>query len=295
MRYLVRFTSLWIAFTTLEAFAGGPADPRGVARAADSLSARREWYTASVLFRQAAFLSDEPISAAMYLLKGAENLAALENYHEATEMLSQISVAGFPDTLLLKVKYRCALYAYMDAEFAAAEAYLVQGAYLLSDSTLAAETWLLRCLVLNEQYRWSESAQFAHRLNEATAKDDSVLKQRGNLITEIYNNRPHLKSSKKARNMSTFLPGLGQTYAGYPGEGLVSFVSIAAVSAAALVGIINQYYVTSIVLGNYIFGKFYIGGLNRTEFLVDKRNYIRSSPYNRALKEKLMGIFPGEQ
>jgi hypothetical protein len=304
MKYLARYISLWIALSagSLTAMTSHPTgsqageDPMTLARKGDSLLARQEWFTASILFRKAAWLAGGGESAAAYALRAAQSLAAGSQFKDAAALLRETPVEGLADSSVFNLRYHSALYAFMDRDFAFADNALMQADYLIADSMITSRGWLLHALILNEQLRWDEANFYVQRLNNLVyANDADVRLKLANNLNQSYSvkARPRLKSQSKARRMSTFVPGLGQVYAGFPGEGITVFVTVTAIAGAALVGILNQYYFTSIVLGNYVFGKFYLGGLARTEFLVDKSNYLRTHPYNKQLREFILSAFPG--
>jgi hypothetical protein len=178
---------------------------------------------------------------------------------------------------------------YLNNELSRAESFLLQIHYHISDSTLALQSGLLHALVLNDQYRWLESRAILQRFNNA--QKISLISSMNNrlLIDSIYDPKlsPKLKNSEKAIRMSTFFPGLGQCYAGYYGEGISSFLVISASAGAMVLGIIYQYYFTSILTGNLLIGKFYQGGIKRSEFLAEKHNYKKSKTYNEFLRNTI--------
>jgi hypothetical protein len=295
MKSLQAYIFLLTGFLAVSPRAEAGNDPARSARKADSLVMGGDHYTASIYYRKAAFFSDAPVTAGFFLVRAAESLAETRRYNESIEVLNSINTAGLPDSLTFRVKYTAALYAYLNSEFSLAQNFLLQARYLITDSLLIYQTYLLEALSMHEQYRWAEARQLVLQLNSFVNRTENGLRQaKETEINELYGSQslPHIRNKKKAVRMSTFFPGLGQTYAGYPAEGALSFCSIAATSAVALYGLLNQYYFTSFVLGNYIVGKFYQGGLARTEFLIDKRNYVRSHGFNKALRIKLLAMFP---
>lgn len=73
--------------------------------------------------------------------------------------------------------------------------------------------------------------------------------------------------------MSTFLPGLGQMYAGYPLEGIFNLGLQSTCLGLGLYSAYYKYYLTGYFEGFALFPKFYFGGTIRTEYLVEKKNY----------------------
>jgi len=113
------------------------------------------------------------------------------------------------------------------------------------------------------------------------------------IISEIYHagDYPKFKKLKKAQTLSTFLPGAGQLYAGYLGEGLTNVSLQLAALAFTGYAFLSHYYLTAFIVGYGIFSKFYIGGINRLEYLVNKKNYELLRGYNHRLKEEIIDLF----
>ena len=81
---------------------------------------------------------------------------------------------------------------------------------------------------------------------------------------------------KKATKLSSFIPGSGQIYLGYWGEGLTN-ASLQLCSVAFIAyNIIAAQYFTAITLGTGLLQKFYVGGINRVKYLGNKKKMIRS-------------------
>ena len=83
-----------------------------------------------------------------------------------------------------------------------------------------------------------------------------------------------LKKPSRAEWLSTFVPGLGQTYSGYVGEGIAGF----GLNAIALGFIGYNFfltnYLTVFTVGSGVMQKFYFGGRRRAYYLAEKRNEI---------------------
>jgi hypothetical protein len=83
------------------------------------------------------------------------------------------------------------------------------------------------------------------------------------------------------------LPGVGQLYAGYFWEGALNVtLQLAGLGFTGLC-IWQKYYFTGAFVGFSIFQKFYGGGINRTQFLVEKRNHIKIRTFNDEIKKYL--------
>ena len=101
---------------------------------------------------------------------------------------------------------------------------------------------------------------------------------------------PHLKSPKRATILSIFLPGLGQTYAGYPGEGIISLSLNVAALGILVFGAVNAYYISGYVVGAGFLQNFYNGGQKRAAILANKHNYRVTREFNDSIHHFLMSI-----
>lgn len=260
-------------------------------RMADSLLAGGQYYAAGIYYQKLGYFAQgaELKNQARFATAGCYKLSG--NFREGIEQLNGIPLEEASAALITEVKYQCALLCYLDSDPARAESYLQQLAYLVKDSSYIHKTLLLHVLVLNELYRWPEAKQKLSALNNSF----DLTTQAANriLIDSLYNEGliPRLKNSEKAGRMSTFFPGLGQFYTKNYGEGAFSFLSITACAGAAVVGIIYQYYFTSIFVGNLVIGKLYLGGIKRAEFLADRYNYRKAKDYNSFLKTRIRQHF----
>jgi hypothetical protein len=264
-----------------------------IERAADSLSMAGDHHHAALYYQKASWFTSGKLQKVHLLIKASGEFNKLKNYRSAADLLSAVDVANLPDSLVFKVKYKAAVASFLDSDFARAGSNLTQINYLVTDSALIYETYLLNALVLNEQFNWQAAQLKLLQLNHYLNPGGYLRRANDSVITSMYNeqNIPKIKSLNKAVKMSTFFPGLGQTYAGAPAEGLFSFMALVACTGAMVYGIINQYYFTSVVLGNILIGKFYQGGLKRTEFLVEKKNYQRTNKFNSETRNKLINVF----
>jgi hypothetical protein len=264
-----------------------------IEKTADSLSLAGDHHHAALYYQKASWFISDKLQKTHLLIKASVEFNKLKNYKAAADILSAVDVANLPDSIVFNVKYKAAVASFLDRDFARAGSNLMQINYLVTDSALIYETYLLNALVLNEQFNWEAAQLKLLQLNHYLNPDAYLRRTNDSVITGMYarQNIPKIKSVNKAVKMSTFLPGLGQSYAGAPAEGLFSFMAIAACTGAMVYGIINQYYFTSIVLGNILIGKFYQGGLKRTEFLVEKKNYQRTNKFNFETRSRLIDVF----
>ena len=259
---------------------------------ADSLFLAGKYYPASVEYERAAYLSPTNTARTVALLKKAECLKQMESYSDAEKNLERIIYTDLSDTLIAETRYESALCSYLVGDFSNAENHLLQMQSFIKDSSLTKYSLPLYSLVLNELQRWDEAKEKILRainLSEMNIAEKENLRKN---VNELYlpENYPHLKNLLKAQKMSAFLPGLGQLYAGYFWEGSASaFLNVASLGLTGYF-IYEKLYFTGVMVGSSVFSKFYIGGSNRLEYLVSKKNYQLLRTYNNKLKDVIMTI-----
>jgi hypothetical protein len=259
---------------------------------ADSLYRAGQYYDAAIEYEREGFVVPVNSTKTIALINKAKCLALLGKYEDGEHCLGRIEYSGLPDSLVYQGRYEYALCAYLGQDFGNAESQLLQLQFFVPDSMLTRESLPLFSLVLNELHKWEEAKQKLLnyvRLSSVPLQTKDSINQ---VINEVYAHKkfPKLKSLKKAQTLSYILPGTGQIYAGYFWEGAAS-ASIQ-LAALAFTGycVYVHYYIAAFVAGYSTFQKFYMGGINRLEYLVGKKNYELTRAYNDPLKEKILSI-----
>ena len=285
-----RFTCLWIVFLISRLLAANN-DTLQLSRKADSLFGIGHYYEAGNYYQKAAWYSSGKNKITL-LLKKVDCLKQEGKFAEAEQLISRNST-DLSDSLLHDLLKQGALCAYLAGDCPKAESYLVTLGYRLLDKKLMEDTGILYALVLNEEGRWSEAKEKLLAQINYGAPFDSVAQRRWvAAVEDLYaeKNYPHLKNPRKARILSHFIPGAGQMYAGKFWEGAGSLGLNLVILGAAAAGVYYHYYFSSLVLGNFFFGKFYLGNIERAEFLVNQRNYLLKKKFNSGLKSGILDI-----
>lgn len=289
MRSWQVYTFLLFAFLSkLSAYSIG--DTLQLKHIADSLFLDKKYYEASIYYQKLDFFSQAESSKNHAKLLAANCYKQDKNYLNGIAQLNAISTEGATDSLIFEVKYQSALMSYLNNDLTQAESFLEQLNYLVKDSSYIINSLMLHAFVLNEQYKWLQAKEKLNKLNQSLNLNNAeAYNFNKKIIDSIYStkNIPKLKNVEKAGRISTFLPGFGQCYAGYYGEGISSFFAITIIAGAMVAGVIYQYYFTSIFVGNLLIGKFYLGGIKRAEFLAEKYNFLHSKKYNQSLKDQV--------
>lgn len=248
----------------------------------DSLLSSGDFESAAIEFERLIML--EQGGRTKLLISKANCYKKLKRFDKVNRTLARLDISALPTDTLQIVKYDQAFACYMLNELQEADLHLKQAeaqVYRVDTNLI-----FLHILVLNELRNWEEARTQFESLRKVTLVKDSIQER----INVLYQNPPKLKSVSKAVMYSSFLPGTGQMYAGYVGEGLANtMLELASLSLGAYAAF-NKLYVTGFVFGYGMFQKFYTGGQNRVEYLVNKRNYERSLEYNNKLKDLLLKL-----
>lgn len=289
MKYWQAFTFLLFAFSGKTCFKATN-DTLRIRQMADSFFVAGSYYKAAIYYQKLEFFLQSESGKTQARLRTAESYKHDRNYTEGLASLNTINLSEAPDSLIYTVKYQSALMSYLNNDLIQADAFIEQLNYLVKDSLYIYKSLLLHTLVLNEQYKWQSAHKKLHLLNAHLFTTESyAYHQNKRMIDSLYNTArlPKLKDPEKASRLSTFLPGAGQFYTRNYSEGIFSFLSLAVTTGAMVTGIVFQYYFTSIFVGNLLIGKFYLGGVKRSEFLAEKYNYKKAKVFNDDIKKSI--------
>lgn len=286
MKYWQVYIFLWcVCFASLQAHAN--TDTLRLKNEADSLYHAQQFYRAAIAYQKLEFFSSTETAKVNARLRAADSYKWNGQYQEGIATLQVINLSDAADSLVFKVKHQSALMSYLLNDLSQASAFIEQLNYLVKDSAYTYDAMLLHALILNDQYKWNEAKEKLKQLNKHIYTNNQLVYNRNiKVIDSLYATtlQPRLKDPDKAARLSTFLPGAGQFYTKNYGEGIFSFMSLAVTAGVMVVGVVYQYYFTSIFVGNLLIAKFYQGGVKRSEFLANKYNYKKAKIYNEQLK-----------
>ena len=123
----------------------------------------------------------------------------------------------------------------------------------------------------------------------------SVVKR---LASACGKNIPKIKKIKTAENLTMFLPGAGQVYAGRPGEGTLNFLiqlSCLAFGAHQLSNgfttfqFWNAFPFTGYLGGIGMWNKIYQGGIKRAGIIAEETNQHRIADFNHNINYLIIG------
>ncbi len=248
---------------------------------ADSLFQHRAWYEASIAYERALFLNTGEASKRYAVDRKIQCLKQLHEWAQAITFIKANLNETLPDSVSFRLYYEEILCAYLGGNYENALSVIEQVKFSYAQYQADKRLMLFRILSLNELERWSEAASVYKQL---------MLQQNMDTAASPYLALPHLKSKDRAQWLSTFIPGGGQFYAGKPLEAIVSIVAQGAGIYFGVISFQQHYYVAAWLVGAGLFGSFHMGGVRRSEVLVDQYNRKKIAAFNLKVKEELLKL-----
>jgi len=259
---------------------------------ADSLVAAGNYPEAAAEYERHFYFAITPESKATALLNKAECYKRMELYEDAYQVTSRINFESLNDTLISLIKFQSALSAYLSKDFNAAASEMMQMNFYVTDTSLTGSYQFLYALILNEKQEWRQAEDKIKLMINRSPADHFIKDSLRTIVNEIYDSTayPKMKKTETAIRWATFLPGSGHIYAGYTGEGIMNFALQAASLGFIGYHIYISHYITALTIGSGMFQHFYFGGINRVQYLVEKRNYRNTRNFNDPLKTLIMSM-----
>jgi hypothetical protein len=217
----------------------------------------------------------------------------MNDFEKALDELQPIYFSNPKDSLYQLVSYEQSLCFYLNGQPARALWKIDEFIHRSADSA-AYESFLpIKILSLNQTQQWEKARNsfllFA-QMQDFSPEEKTELEQ---TIFNLYDeeNRPRMKSVKKAENLSRFFPGVGQMYAGKTGEGIVNFLINASILTFAGFEIYNGFYITGYLAGLGFFNKTYHGGIKRAGDLATQKNKELMVDFNSRITSLILSNF----
>ena len=208
-------------------------------------------------------------------------------YEKAYYTLHRINITEIKsDSLKAKILYKKTLNAYLFRQFDLV--YLnINDYYSETDDTLFDKKInFLEILTLNEENKWNDAFGIINKYYIKYSKDSlkyNILKTK-----YLEKNQPRLKNKHLSAKLGLFVPGGPYFYNGFINDGLLNVgLEVAGLGIAGFYAFVVHQYIASVAIGLYFFNRFYNGAQRKSDFLVEKRNYIRTKAYNEELKVKI--------
>lgn len=229
---------------------------------ADSLFLTGEYLQARVEYERSLFNGSGNVNT--LLLKKSYCLKAEGKYDLAFNTLARANFFTSSDSSQFKLYYESALNAFLAEKYDLALNKIQEYHYYLP-SISQPMTDLLEVLTLHHLQRIKEAETKFIAFTKKYSVSDS---------TNFYKEKKFkkLKDPVKAESISHLLPGVGQMYAGYAGQGVISFLLQSGMIAFTAYSFYNGYYFSGAFTGVGLFYMFNTGGARHAEYLAEKKN-----------------------
>ncbi len=251
----------------------------------DSLFEAGNFREAYLMYERAIFHAKKHEIKTENHLKKALCYKNLDNYKKAKDELLRVNFRVLSDSMQFRIRYELILCSYFAEEFTEGISQVKQMRFFTKDRNKSKQIDFLEILLYNELNEYSTAAQKFKDYYETIDKtklSDSLQAAAVNLYAK--KNIPKKKSIKKAKMLSTFIPGTGQMYAGYPLEGGLSLTLQLASLCVGAYGICMKYYISGYFIGFGLFQKFYFGGIHRAQKLAARKNEEQTHDFNEKAK-----------
>jgi len=250
------------------------------------------YFEAGIAFERAYFFTTDNRTRLEANLERAEALKQTGEYLKARNDLQRtLHLQQFPE-LHFQLLYELAFCEYMLGNYSNASGSLAQLKHFYPDEYFSEEILTLHALagVMAEDISLAQEKTIElimYRNNEPYITDSLIARS---MVLFCECSAPILRSEKTASRFSTFIPGAGHFYAGYPGKGLLNAGSqLASLGLAAFMGL-NNFYVSGFVVGLGMFQSFYFGGVRQAAFLAEQRNLNEMAVFKELLKEFILSL-----
>ncbi len=256
------------------------------------LFGKGKYFEAGIAFERAYFLTSDSRLRMEANIARAQALKQTGEFLKARNDLQRtLHLRQFPE-LHFQIMYELAFCEYMLGNYSNAIGSLMQLKHFYPEDYFSNEVLTLHALagVMAEDFSLAqEKVLELIILNEhETEIADSLVKRTLILFCEC--SAPVEKSERTAARWSTFVPGTGHLYAGYPGKGLLNAGSqLVSLGLAAYMGW-NNLYVSGFVVGLGMFQSFYFGGIRQAAFLAGQRNLKEMAGYKEILKNFILTL-----
>ncbi len=240
----------------------------------DSLMNVGQWQDARIELEKIAYFSNDKNKTTTALLKKAECFNQEHLFSESIKTLSRIFLFNQPDSIIFKTKYNKALAYYLNSESGNSIAELKSLNTYKFDSDKAAQINFLSALAYTELTNWKEAYYEATEFLSISIGNEQSLFYKKVQLDSLFSkkNIPNYLSEKKAKNISTFIPGGGQFYCGKIAEGLFSLGLHGSLLYFGISEFSAGYYFTGYTAGFGLLQRLYTGNLQRVQNLAKTIN-----------------------
>lgn len=246
---------------------------------ADSLFSVQRYLEASIAYERILFSGSNTNDRYYAIIRKTQCLKQQRLFDQAVNFLKPYLTETLPDSARYQLFTEQIVCAYLAGSYENAISLVEQINIQFSARKPDTKLLLIEVLCLNKWQQWNRAAEvytaFFGAWKSATYENP-------------YLHLPRLKSVNKAQWLSTFIPGAGQIYAGKPLEALVSIIIQGAGLYYGITSFLDHYYLSAWLAGAGLFGSFHMGGVRRSEVLVNQYNQKQANAFNRHVEELLL-------
>lgn len=248
-----------------------------------------DYRRANLAFEWIASQADDIEVQSKARLGRARSLKKMEDFDRALEVIKTINVMGSPPELRPAIVYEELLIRSLSGDF---QGVLSKASFtrpIMQEGEYQAPVLLLQSISSYELRDFENGKKFAeHYLDLIDGRMGTHHRIRFDSLTRSAS--PEFKKIRKAELLSSFVPGLGQCYAGFPGEGALSFGLHALSLGGAIWAALGGYYMTAWMGAAILVQRLYIGGRNRSIELATKKNRLEAEQYLQPIFQFLLTI-----
>lgn len=248
-----------------------------IASVADQYFRDRNYSFASVEYERMIFLSKNDTLVNKLLLQKSYCCKLNYEYSDAVSTLSRIDLSIEPQSFKDTIYYERALNFYLNNDFVNAELNLLN-----INQEIINYTTYLYLLTLNENDNWEKASEIFEKL--------IVYKNLNPADYNYYSFRKSLKNDNKnlVTIMSLIVPGTGQLYLKKPKDAVFSFLLTSLSGAFTVDSFLNGYIFSGVLMAMPIFIRFYFGGIQNINRIIEHRTLEFKNKMNKELREKIL-------
>jgi len=253
---------------------------------ADSLFNLKQYADAAIEYEKAYFYNKLEVERVNIIFKKANCEKLSFRYSSEIKTLNRINISKCTDSTVCFAYYEMALANYMINNYAKANELLERAHSLSINNQQYYDCIFLHGLVLDELNEY----EFAKTKFKEYFKDRLNAKHAFAVIDSLYadGNIPKLKSIKKARRLSLFLPSAGLFYVKKTSKAITNLSLLLASTLYTAYNVSITNYVTAITSGLYFMKYFYTGGVNQLYTEIPTYNKNISQRFNSSVKQVLI-------
>ena len=260
---------------------------------AEVLFGEGNFFEAAIAFERAYFFSGDTRQRMEANLGRAQALKQNGEFSKARRDLQRSAhLSRFPE-MHRQVLYEMAFCDYMSGNYSSTKGVLAQIQHFYPEFHNSPPVVLLYSLAAIMTEDWNLARDKTIELlalnHFEPQKADSLMNKLIIIFCDC--SVPVKKSPERAARLSTFLPGTGHFYAGYPGKGLLNAGS--QITSLGIAGYMawNNLYISGFVIGLGMFQSFYFGGIRQAEFLAQQGNFDRMAAHKELLKDFVLDLY----